>query len=549
MKKRILAILLSACMLGAVPAYAVESDADTAAAPAVTSLSAKTTAGTAGTLEANSAAVGLSLPKDEVLDYTSITFTTNEDVSLTTQSGYSTADNVLYVSGTNQLTARLKAGSTTGKVEMTATKGTGNVWTITSDGGSYSAVTLGDLASEMGTTTVSIPAGGMTANNVTSSAAVLRFNQDATQVQIVLAPADAVTHTVTYNYAGAVYTFIVPDGAKLHQPEQATMTGYTFGGWFTDSSCSTSANFDQTVTSDMTIYGQYTPEETSSSFIDAFKQKASILPISSKDDFDSFVLNAADVNADQLVLLKADVDLGNTVYNSIAGFKGSFSGYSDGTVHTLSNATFKAVSAGSDTAAGLFASISTGQVLANLKLDNITVQSATYSGTLVGMVNGGEVNAPTIQNVQVTNCTVNGRSAAGVAGYALLSNIKYCSVTSGTIKGTVNAGGILGISYAEVEDSYVTIDPTGYFFTKIGGIVGKNLDSSSVTHCWCTYEKVSGQTDSSSKGVINSLDSVPWDAEDTLFTNKGFSASIWTFDGDSTTFKPNAVLYPFEGVA
>ncbi|QHW29687.1 family 16 glycosylhydrolase [Paenibacillus rhizovicinus] len=73
------------------------------------------------------------------------------------------------------------------------------------------------------------------------------------------------THTVSFNTpldATAVAAVSgVLNGGLLAQPADPTRSGYTFGGWYTDSALSTPWNFaSDTVTADITLYSKWNPE-------------------------------------------------------------------------------------------------------------------------------------------------------------------------------------------------------------------------------------------------------------------------------------------------
>lgn len=63
-------------------------------------------------------------------------------------------------------------------------------------------------------------------------------------------------HVVTFDTNGgsAVASQVVDEGGKIAQPEDPTMAGYMFDGWFSDAKLEKSWNFDTPVTADMTLY-------------------------------------------------------------------------------------------------------------------------------------------------------------------------------------------------------------------------------------------------------------------------------------------------------
>ncbi len=70
-----------------------------------------------------------------------------------------------------------------------------------------------------------------------------------------------VKHTVTFNTNGhgtAPASQTVEEGKTATMPTNPTVEGYTFGGWYTDSACTTAYNFTTPVTADITLYAKWT---------------------------------------------------------------------------------------------------------------------------------------------------------------------------------------------------------------------------------------------------------------------------------------------------
>jgi M6 family metalloprotease-like protein/uncharacterized repeat protein (TIGR02543 family) len=69
-----------------------------------------------------------------------------------------------------------------------------------------------------------------------------------------------VIHAVTFNSNGgsAVGSQSVPDGSSAIQPAPPTMTGYTFGGWFSDEALTTAFVFTTPITADIALYAKWT---------------------------------------------------------------------------------------------------------------------------------------------------------------------------------------------------------------------------------------------------------------------------------------------------
>lgn len=68
--------------------------------------------------------------------------------------------------------------------------------------------------------------------------------------------------TFNYNYSGSPSSFVdyVVSGKKVYKPvDYPVRTGYIFKGWYTTSSGNTQFNFNNSITSNTTIYAQWTP--------------------------------------------------------------------------------------------------------------------------------------------------------------------------------------------------------------------------------------------------------------------------------------------------
>ena len=84
------------------------------------------------------------------------------------------------------------------------------------------------------------------------------------------AETSATGYTVTfdYNYEGAPddYTTTVEDGGVVTPPANPTRDNYSFDGWFTDAACTTKADFEYAITSDVTYYAGWTQTSASVTF-------------------------------------------------------------------------------------------------------------------------------------------------------------------------------------------------------------------------------------------------------------------------------------------
>ncbi|MBQ3417831.1 MAG: InlB B-repeat-containing protein [Ruminococcus sp.] len=83
------------------------------------------------------------------------------------------------------------------------------------------------------------------------------------------------TYTVTFNANGhgtAPASQTVVSGGKATEPTAPTASGYTFGGWYKESSCTNKWNFtSDTVTSNKTLYAKWTANQYCTMSVDASK--------------------------------------------------------------------------------------------------------------------------------------------------------------------------------------------------------------------------------------------------------------------------------------
>lgn len=352
-------------------------------------------------------------------------------------------------------------------------------------------------------------------------------------------------YTVTYICNSETFVWKAPDNSVITYPIYPQYSTLNFAGWYLDEDYNDPVPADYRVTGNVTVYAKYEPKEESTFAERLVDPNVKEVTIETKDDFEVFANQASDAGANKLVRLGLDLDFtgdeaADKTFQAIT-YKGNF----DGGGHTITGATFTP----NGNNAGMFASIGRGQIIANLNLDQITVQYAQNAGALVGSVsaNSGDTpqgDRPIIQNIQVTHSVVNGQNAGGIMGYTLVTTIQYCSASDTTVAGFVNSGGIAAQSYSDINDCYtknVTLESLlGYN----GGIVANPLDGSDVIHCWTTELKIYGRN-TQNRPETNCITDADYSfASDA--TEEGFSTSIWNLAdplSDSTFTKE--VVYNF----
>lgn len=493
MKKRCLSILLALCLLLTLPITAMAAEG----APAIASLSI---AGVSAAADDNGSLAAI-VPLDTALAGKSFSMTASEAVSFVEDSAPQTGELYVADATANEVTLafNLSSGSDGYSITMSTTNGV--VWS-----GSFAStfdMTMGEFAQALSAAGATLKAGAMKDADGNDSAAYTFYcNQDADDVQLVVCPENAPAYDVTYwvKYDAsdpvAAYTWKVPAGSVLHEPALNLTSSQTLQGWYTDAAMTQSADFSAAVTADTALYGKVTTT-ASGSFATDFANNEPVLTIRNSTDWTSFISLASQISSSQRVVLDTNINCGGASYSPII-FAGDF----DGGNHMIMNATFTASNGNS----GMFHTIGAGQKICNLTLRNITAQNAgTYAGILAGAVSGTEGNHALIQNVHVVGGSVSGRSAGGIAGFIFWADVKYCSSTGTTISGIANGGGIGGISYGFISQSYSTTSPTALTILRgtAGGITGKNLEGGSITSCWCTFDQIAGRnTDATMSYVL-----------------------------------------------
>ncbi len=217
------------------------------------------------------------------------------------------------------------------------------------------------------------------------------------------------------------------------------------------------------------------------------------------------------------------IGLGTRVDKSYIGksFKGTF----DGQGHTIGGITIAGNDYDANASIGLFGVLDGGEIK-NLNITvSINVPQSEMVGGLVGcIVNDGRVSGVTVSgNIsakcevggiaglilvcgEISDCTNNAAinavgtgNAGGIAGGAYYSEenktsyIKNCVNNGNVTNGTVNTGGIVGFSCAEVTDCTNNGRVTGDGSSEkhvggVGGIVGHQVNCGKIVGCTNTAE-------------------------------------------------------------
>ena len=547
MKKRIFSVALSLCLaLSLLPGTALATDGT---GPGIADMSISYDDGTVEKTVSDGSFVFTAPADSNVADYTA-TLTLSDGAALTATT--TPTEGNLYVASATENTATLKFRITVGREEETMddysefdlnlSKTDADTWT-----GSFnnaSILKLSMLSGYLVNKDIQLVSGAL---GTGSPAQDIVVNEDDVNVMLILCAPDAVVYTVNYVVdENTTITWKLPAGMPMPVPTLELNNGATLNGWYTDSGFSTSLASDAAVTENTTLYAKISGgTQTDQNFLTQLEAHNDVT-IEDEADWATFVANADKAVAGQVVTLGKDINCGNATYTSL-----DFAGNFNGNGHTISYATFETLdnaTASGEACSGMFATLGAGQIVANLTLDHITAEYAgEYAGVLVGMADGASNSRALIQNVQVTNSSVSGRTAGGVVGFIRNADVKYCSSRSTTITGLANGGGVGGLNNAHVEFCFSTSTPTALptlIGGSAGGVIGKSVRGGNSNYCWA-YMDVVGATKDGAGQELNSLvasDSMSYQS----FKRAGFNQICWSAGtGMPADFNSNIVEYDF----
>lgn len=543
MKQKLLASAMALAMvLSLTPVTALAAEGDTL--PQVADMNIVYNGSDVEKDNVNGSLVFTATGDTQVVDYTA-TVSLSDGAVFTPATDHSSGE--LYVESATTDEVTLKFDIMVGPVDLKddqfalileSTDGT--TWT----GGFENAsdLTLDMLAGYLTSQNIQVAAGAL---GTGSEAQQILVNQDAAKVMLALCAPNATVYTVDYVVDDTTtITWKLPAGAEIPAIVPELTGGQEFAGWYTDFGRTIPFTEGTPVTSNTTLYAKVNALSEEEAFLQALKAHQNVT-IDTKAKWDTFVANSDVVVADQLITLGDDIDCKNTTYDSM-----TFAGNFNGNGKTISNATFSATSdtPSGEACSGMFATLGHGQIVANLTLDNIDVEYAgEYAGALAGMVDGWSNDRALVQNVQVRNSSVSGRSAGGVAGFIRNADVIYCSSRDTSVTGVANGGGVVGLNNGKVEYCYSTVTPTALpslFGGSAGGVVGKSVRGGSSNYCWA-YMDVVGATKDGAGPEENSAEVTAQGTYAQLLAAQ-FPAQYWmsTTDG-SAEFNFDNIEYTF----
>jgi hypothetical protein len=290
-----------------------------------------------------------------------------------------------------------------------------------------------------------------------------------------------------------------------------TLSGYTFDGktgWVSESaarievleSTQNSAILKANHKADISIVAYYTLDSDPSFRVPVHFQMVSKIrtPLNGSGTADSpyLISNAFELEAvaeyaadganfalsKDITFEASDFEFGGAFYNvgngivtigdATCGFKGTFTGLYNGTVHSINGLKLTGNVFG-----GLFGATD-GAVISDIIINNPNVTGLNYAGVLVGSAKNTVIKNITINNAQV-NTTQADSLAGAVAGYAENVTIENVKVNTAKISTTLNgssatvesAGGVAGIFSGSIKDSAFS-NMSVISGTIAGGLIG-----------------------------------------------------------------------------
>ena len=181
-------------------------------------------------------------------------------------------------------------------------------------------------------------------------------------------------------------------------------------------------------------------------------------------------------NLSATYVLANDIDLSSIDNWTPIGnsWDNSFTGTLYGCGHKITGLNINSISNNT----GLFG-YTKGATIRDLQIDDANVTSTSgYTGTLAGYA-----CSTTIDNVVVTNTTINGRYYTGGLvgnGYNITISNSY---STGDVTGRDSTGGLAGCCYGTISNSYTTGTVTGT--SEVGGLAG-SLSSGTISNSYST---------------------------------------------------------------
>ena len=204
-------------------------------------------------------------------------------------------------------------------------------------------------------------------------------------------------------------------------------------------------------------------------------------------------VNGGNTYAGKTVKLMNDVDLARIEWNPVGQTRATqFQGIFNGQGKTISNMTVNNPSKNEHVSSGFFGWLenTSGVVVKDVKFDKANVTGSHYvgvvAGYLSGTITGCEVKGSTVNGVNM-NSEANGDKVGGIVGYINAGTVSNNTVTNCSVIGNRDIGGIVGAinagttftgnAVSDTEIAYETEKPYGSAGAIVSGRTGFVPDS------------------------------------------------------------------------
>jgi uncharacterized repeat protein (TIGR02543 family) len=254
------------------------------------------------------------------------------------------------------------------------------------------------------------PSGALAATDTSVTISYTEDGVTKTATQTITVNPVIETFAITFDANGhgtAPAAQTVESGKTATKPSDPTASSWTFGGWYTEATCTNAFDFSKAITGDVTIYAKWTEDKTS--------------------EEPSYIVTVGDNGSvaqgnDMTVTVKRNID-DNTCFSHFTGVQidgkdcaaGDYDAKAGSTIVTLKAATIQALSVGTHTISIIF---DDGKVETKL-----TVEKAVSAG-----ISGAETVTPAVTGTETPGSSV--ADASPTTGDALTNMIYILLILS-----------------------------------------------------------------------------------------------------------------------
>ncbi len=254
------------------------------------------------------------------------------------------------------------------------------------------------------------PSGALAATDTSVTISYTEDGVTKTATQTITVNPVIETFAITFDANGhgtAPAAQTVESGKTATKPSDPTASSWTFGGWYTEATCTNAFDFSKAITGDVTIYAKWTEDKTS-------EEPSYIVTVGDN--------GSVEQGNDMTVTVKRNID-DNTCFSHFTGVQidgkdcaaGDYDAKAGSTIVTLKAATIQALSVGTHTISIIF---DDGKVETKL-----TVEKAVSAG-----ISGAETVTPAVTGTETPGSSV--ADASPTTGDALTNMIYILLILS-----------------------------------------------------------------------------------------------------------------------